>query len=167
MTSQCREDFAKQGLRTLDRTDELRPAVELSGNAGQAGVEPVTGLDKSLAGRDLGPQSLALGTVRIVIHSIRSLTRPIWDGGHLLVRIRNPVCEDDRGKVDLFQTGDGGKGKLLVLPVEGGGGVGSVRSPVAFRSHMERSLGVFWETRKEQLEEGIDILPGCGTTVDL
>ena len=32
---------------------------------------------------------------------------------------------------------------------------------------MEGSLGVFWETREEQLEEGIDILSGCGATVDL
>jgi len=32
---------------------------------------------------------------------------------------------------------------------------------------MEGSLGVFWETREEQLEEGIDILSGCGTTVYL
>jgi hypothetical protein len=32
---------------------------------------------------------------------------------------------------------------------------------------MEGSLGVFWETREEQLEEGIHILSSCGATVDL
>ena len=32
---------------------------------------------------------------------------------------------------------------------------------------MEGSLGVFWETREEQLEEGIHILSGYSATVDL
>lgn len=51
--------------------------------------------------------------------------------------------------------------------MEDGGGVGGVRSAVTFRSHMEGSLGVLWEAREEQLEEGIHILSGHGTTVDL
>ena len=85
----------------------------------------------------------------------------------MLVRIRNSVCEDDRGKVNLSQTGNGGQGKLLVLTMEDGGGVWSVRSAVTFRGHMEGSLGVFWEAGEEQLEEGIYILSSCGAAVDL
>jgi hypothetical protein len=85
----------------------------------------------------------------------------------LLVRIRDSVCEDDRGKVYLCQTRNRGQGKFLVLPVEDGGSIRSVRPAVTFRSHVEGSLGVIWETREEQLEKGIDILSGCGATVDL
>lgn len=56
---------------------------------------------------------------------------------------------------------------MFVLSVEDGGGVRSVRSAVAFRGHMEGSLGVFWETREEQLEKSIHILSSCGATIDL
>lgn len=51
--------------------------------------------------------------------------------------------------------------------MEDGGRVWSVRSAIAFRSHVEGSLGIPWEAREEQLEEGIHILSGHGTTVDL
>ena len=51
--------------------------------------------------------------------------------------------------------------------MEDGGGVGSVRSTITFRSHVEGSLGIFWETREEQLEECVHILSGCGATIDL
>ena len=85
----------------------------------------------------------------------------------MLVSVGESICKDDRCKVDLDQTGDGGQPKLFVLLVENGGCIWSVRSTVTFRCHMEGSLGVFWETREEQLEKGIHILSGCGATVDL
>ena len=85
----------------------------------------------------------------------------------MFVSIGQSVCEDDRGKIDLSQTRDRGQGKLLVLPVKNCSSVRSIRSTITFRSHMEGSLGVSWETREEQLEEGIHILSGCGATVDL
>jgi len=151
----------------LERAKKLGPTVEVSRNACPTRVKLVTTLDESLAGRNLGPQSLTFGTLRIVVHGIGTLTSPIWNGGHLFVRIGDSVREDDRGEVDLAQTGNGSQGKFLVLPVEDCGGVGSVCSAITFRSHMEGCLGVFWEAREEQLEEGIHILSGCGATVDL
>ena len=157
----------EQSLQTLERTDQLRPTVELSRKADEARVEFITALDESLAGWDLRPQSQTLRTVRIIVNSIRTLTGPIRYGSHLLVRICDPVCEDDRGEVDLYQAGNGGQGKFFILSVEDSGSVWSVRSAVTFRSHVEGSFGVFWETVEEQLEEGIHILPGCGTTVNL
>ena len=90
--------------QTLERTNELRPTVELSRNAGPARIEFVATLDESLAGRDLGPQSLALWTFRVIVHSVGTLASPFWNGGHLLVRVGNSICENDRGKVDLYQT---------------------------------------------------------------
>ena len=90
-----REDRVEASSQTLNRTDELRPAVELSRNAGKARVKSVASLNEALASRDLGPQRQTLGTLRIVVHSVRSITGPVRDGSHLLVRIRDSVCEDD------------------------------------------------------------------------
>ena len=105
--------------------------------------------------------------MRVIVDSVRALTGPIRDRSHLFVRIRDSVREDDRCKVDLCQTGNGGQGELLILPVEDGGSIRGVGSAVAFRSHMEGSFGVFREPGEEQLEEGIYILSSCGATIDL
>ena len=154
-------------IRTLERAKELRPTVELSRHAGPARVKVVATLNEPLAGRDLGSESLTLGTLWVVVHSVGAVTSPIRDGSHLFVRVRDSVGENDRSKIDLDQTGNGGQGKFLVLPVEDGGGVRSVCSAVTFRSHMEGCLGVFRETGEEQLEESVYILPSGGAAVDL
>ena len=154
-------------IRTLDRAKELRPTVELSRDAGPARVKIVATLNEALACRDLRPEGLTLGALWVVIHGVRAITGPIRDGSHLFVRIRDAVSEDDRSEVDLDQTGNGRQGEFLVLLVEDGGGVRSVRSSITFRSHMEGGLGVFWETREEQLEESVYVFPGRGAAVDL
>jgi len=151
----------------LDRAKELGPTVELSRDAGPARVKVVASLNEPLAGRDLRPESLTLGTLWVVVHGIRAITGPIRDGSHLFVRIRDAVSEDDRSEVNLDQTGNGGQGEFLVLLVEDGGSVRSVRPSITFRGHMEGGLGVLWETGEEQLKESVYVFPGCGAAVDL
>lgn len=144
-------------MHTHEGPEELRIAIGHGGHTSKPGVEVVAGLDQTLAGRNLGPQSSALRTVGVVIDWVRPITNVVGDRAHLNIWIGQSVRKDNGCEVDVFELRVGGNLELLVGLEDDVRKIRGISSAIALRSNVEWCLGVLWVSVQEEFEEGINI----------
>ncbi len=156
-------------MLTHEGTENLRVAVEDSGNTSQFGRKLVAGVDEPLASWNLRAQVGTLKTIGVTVNGEWTITDIICHGAKLHVWIRETIGEDNGGQVDLLDLGlgCGSQGKVLVGLVHDVGNVRRVRSSITLRGNMERKFGVFWEAVQEELEESVDVFSSHGAGVNV
>jgi hypothetical protein len=140
-----------RGRPTLQGPKQLAVAVSTSWYAGETRIEVVASLNQALARWDLAPERSTLGAVRVLIDSVRSVASKLGNGGHLSVGIGDTIREDDTREVNVLDMGSWAESALLVLIVDDGGDVRSIRSTVTLSRQMERRARVFRVMVQEEL----------------
>jgi len=143
-----RQNEIKPSKRTHYWAEKLGIAVKLGRHTCESGAESVTGFNELLTNGNLSTESLAFRSFRIENRK-RAITSIVRYRGHLDVRVRETVREDDRSDVDVLQPRSGSNGELLISIMDNFRDVGSVCATIAFRSEVERFLGVLGETVHE------------------
>jgi len=110
----------------------------------ESGAESITGFNKLLTNGNLSAESLAFRSFRIQNRK-RAITSIVRYRGHLNIRVCETVREDDRSEVDVLQPRSGSNSELFISIMDDLGDVGSVCATIAFRSDVERFLGVLRE----------------------
>jgi len=148
----------------LEAAKHLRPAVKCGGDTGEAAVVVVARLDEALAGRRLAAKA---GTflafwVKDVEGAVAS---KVWDGRHLGLGLRKPVCEDYAGKVDHLEVRRNCCGlNFKVVLVNDSCNIGRVVSAVALGRDVDRFPRVLWEPLVKE-EQKCEYVLSCRRTV--
>jgi len=98
-----------------------------------------------------------LGTIRVAVNWIWTITGIIWDRSHLSVWICEAIGEHDRYQVDPGQLWRRHKGKFLVLLVDDRSNVGCIHTAIALCGEMEGKMGILGEAGDEEFKERINI----------